>query len=825
MHEDTTKALVATALQKSSSYRVPAKNPVKRYQYNFENAGTEFKSRPDNTIQPEILRRFAITHEVSRICINARKRQIAQLDWNITPIGAGKVAPDGFDKQIDLVKRWFKHPAGPKTRFRQLSDMIIEDLLVLDTIAIYKERDAKGRVVWLKPIDAASIKIVVDEYGDLPEPPNIAYRQYVRGQLQAEFTYDDLIFDCMNPRTTTPYGLAPIESLILVVSSALRASLFNLDYLTYQNIPEGLLEMPEGWSRTMIEEFQDAWDAMVAGQGEVNSKLRVVPTGTKYSATKKPDEMGFAAFNDWLMQITCAMFEIQPHEIGFTDKTNRATAKEQDDVTQRRGIKPLAQMLKELFDDIIQVDLGFENLEFTYVGLEDEDDLLDAQAMQIRIQTGELSIDEARIADGFAPIGIDTPYILAGTGPVWVTSGVVQNELEDSDNHFEVPADANDDEPGDPEGSDDTNNNGPSIDPSIPGGVDQPTNGTSQMSASDTIEDLRKQLVDEPLAKLDKELKAFRTATVRRMKMQKNYRNFESAIMHPVIVAELNARARKATTTAEITKIIRDAEQMIKADPTKSNNKLMVTLAGMAGYSALKSAFKDGIAKQMNTAAAKIAKLSSPPQDAQKFADGAVPKISTLVSKEQVADWNTTVFNTSVQNLYKSVGADTEFDLTSNAYQQTLLNEADTLLQKSSLDDTTKQMVATIVQNGALAGDTPAQIATSITDQVDGISDYRANMIAVTETNSMANSAQLDAMKQMGVTQKSWVTYGDNPCPICEGNEEEGPIDIDKSFDSGDDAPEAHPWCQCALDTDVSADDTDNLWDGSDTGLDDGSAQ
>jgi uncharacterized protein with gpF-like domain len=83
-----------------------------------------------------------------------------------------------------------------------------------------------------------------------------------------------------------------------------------------------------------------------------------------------------------------------------------------------------------------------------------------------------------------------------------------------------------------------------------------------------------------------------------------------------------------------------------------------------------------------------------------------------------------------------------------------------------------------------------------------GFSEDRADLIARTEiarANSDAAVASYGAARDAGVAvRKAWI-LGENPCAICEENEAEGDIDIDDDFPSGDDAPPAHPNCECAV--------------------------
>lgn len=90
-------------------------------------------------------------------------------------------------------------------------------------------------------------------------------------------------------------------------------------------------------------------------------------------------------------------------------------------------------------------------------------------------------------------------------------------------------------------------------------------------------------------------------------------------------------------------------------------------------------------------------------------------------------------------------------------------------------------------------------------------SDYRAEMIARTETSMAMNQGVLEAGRQAEASgakiQKVW-TLGDDPCPLCEDAAAEGAIDLDEDFggDAGD-APPLHPNCECSLDLFESDDD------------------
>ena len=78
----------------------------------------------------------------------------------------------------------------------------------------------------------------------------------------------------------------------------------------------------------------------------------------------------------------------------------------------------------------------------------------------------------------------------------------------------------------------------------------------------------------------------------------------------------------------------------------------------------------------------------------------------------------------------------------------------------------------------------------------------RAELIAGTEiarANSVGALEGYKAVRESGVAVKKEWLLGENPCEICQANAEEGPIDLDDEFSSGDPAPPAHPNCECAV--------------------------
>lgn len=184
----------------------------------------------------------------SHNCINYRKRQVNQLAWDIAPKEVGMSEDKQIHKEIDELRKFFKYPAGDKTMsFRTFVNKIIEDLLVLDAVAIYRRKNRAGGLYGYLPVDGATIELMVNKDGTTPTSPSKAYIQKIKGETKAKLSVDELIYRCLNPRTDTPYGMSPVEALIITVTTALKLDSYNLSYLCYDEMTEILTQ--NGWKK------------------------------------------------------------------------------------------------------------------------------------------------------------------------------------------------------------------------------------------------------------------------------------------------------------------------------------------------------------------------------------------------------------------------------------------------------------------------------------------------------------------------------------------------------------------------------------------------
>jgi hypothetical protein len=221
-----------------------------------------------------------------------------------------------------------------------------------------------------------------------------------------------------------------LESLIITTTTALKLQAYSLAFLTEGNVPEGFVTLPReiASSRDQLKEWQDAWDAMLSGDPRLQQKIKFLPEGMDYVPTRKSEDMTFERFEKWLLQITCSAYGLHPSAIGFNFDVDKTSAKITWEAGRERGLFPTALFLKELFDKIIQDDLGYKDLQFTWTNIDPTNKAEEAKVVTSLINAGLMAVDEWRLGEGLKPIGIKDPFVITPVGPIFLKDLLAQSE-------------------------------------------------------------------------------------------------------------------------------------------------------------------------------------------------------------------------------------------------------------------------------------------------------------------------------------------------------------------------------------------------------------
>jgi hypothetical protein len=116
-----------------------------------------------------------------------------------------------------------------------------------------------------------------------------------------------------------------------------------------------------------------------------------------------------------------------------------------------------------------------------------------------------------------------------------------------------------------------------------------------------------------------------------------------------------------------------------------------------------------------------------------------------------------------------------------------------------AVTDTTRELLRGLVVEAIDKGWSTDALSEAISNAT-AFSEARADMIARTEIAIANVEGSMLAYRESGVVDKKvWLLAQDNPCEVCIANAEQGMIDFNDRFDSGDEAPPAHPNCRCDI--------------------------
>jgi SPP1 gp7 family putative phage head morphogenesis protein len=339
----------------------------------------------------DVLKAIYDAYDVGRMCVNHKVDELRSMEPMFLPATGVK---DDVDDEIEAARMVLASPDRELPYDSWLSKWL-ENAVKYDSAPLYRRRDYNGDVVGLEVVDGKTIFPYIDENGRRPAPPGPAFAQVIHGMIGTWFTTDDMIYVPFRPQEDSPYGMAPMESLLLTANTDLRFQWHFLQLFTDGSVPAGFMEIPPDISSPdQVAEWQDYWDAMVMGDQAKLHQLIAVPNGSKFAQTK-PTEFD-EAFPQYLMRRMCAGHGVVPQDLGFVEDVNRANGETQTDVQFRVNTLPWVRYVEGILTRYLQKDIGLRVKVSLDTGRDKEDRLEEAQAHNLYVQMGAESPDEVR---------------------------------------------------------------------------------------------------------------------------------------------------------------------------------------------------------------------------------------------------------------------------------------------------------------------------------------------------------------------------------------------------------------------------------------------
>lgn len=220
---------------------------------------------------------------------------------------------------------------------------IVEDSLIYDQMTFEVIRNRRGKVESFIATDASTFRIadsffdkdydnaffarngssVWQNKGDFGPMVKGYYPAYVQIYQQTkvnEFYPWELCFGVRNPSTSiyaNGYGCSELEDLINVVTSMLWGDEYNRKFFSQGSAPKGLLRIKGTNNEAALQQFKQQWQSMISGVMQ-GWKTPVVEADVDWIDLQKNNrDMEYTAWMEYLIKLACAIYSIDPTEIGW----------------------------------------------------------------------------------------------------------------------------------------------------------------------------------------------------------------------------------------------------------------------------------------------------------------------------------------------------------------------------------------------------------------------------------------------------------------------------------------------------------------------------
>lgn len=356
-----------------------------------------------------------------------------------------------FEIEEFLLKTGAVPNAKRKDNFDSFLRKVTRDTLTIDAMAWENVKNLKGGLAEIWAVDSATIELVANaplgEDHIVPvyvpitkrgqeDNGHIAYVQKIDGQIIAEYTEEELCYAIRNPRTDiyfTDFGMSELETLIEIVTGIVNGVRYNTSYFSESHLPQGVLEMVGRYEDEDLEAFKRHWKTMVdgaSGKWAVPVMALSDGQGFKFTSFKNSNrDMEYNEFLEFLFNITCAVYQIDPNEVGFKSWTSGKSMTQSDNTeakiaeSQDKGFIPLMQFLANTVNSEV-IDRIDEDYAFTWIGIDEEDEQKKLERDKMLVDMGKVTIAELRKRDDLEEIldedGKPAKWTLAPANPTLI---------------------------------------------------------------------------------------------------------------------------------------------------------------------------------------------------------------------------------------------------------------------------------------------------------------------------------------------------------------------------------------------------------------------
>jgi hypothetical protein len=725
--------------------------------------------------------------------ISMRTADVTKMDWsfnvsqdaintimednNIGNAEASKIARKLNMAQIVKMSEFWENPYPQSDRsWEEWISEFMWQVLVYDGVPVHPHMSLGRDVLGFDIIEASTIKILLDNYGDFPRPPDPAFQQILWGFPRGEFTAssnkdaknymdgqfdiserDQLSYFVMNRRTNTPYGFSPTEQALEIGNIYMeRLKWMMAEYKFGTKASVYLNTNSSDITLNNLTNYNRIINDWVQGSTANRQSHIVLPEGfSKPEFAPTVEEKYKENYDEYLIKRIASFYGVMPTQFGVIPRTGlggKGASEGAQDETESVSIKPQNKYIERCINALCRRYLG-ANRQVTFTLQNEEgsqDEVEKANAAKIYASFGGKTLNTIQGELGLPLYDMpeaDEPMVITPTGPVFL-KGTLAAQIEANT-------------PAEPGATDDQTPPSPS--PQAPQEAqpkEQEGADSGQANAPDVKPDTE--------ALKSGEAKAYRAYISKGRKRPFNF------IHHTPEEAEELKAGLEPRPKSSLTK--RKAEDHPSFHELTNAAKKHATALHVA-----LTAAATGVGMAVTHALRVLSE--TPGANPGSIADLAVAQNISFDTSQ--AEGVLTQLYTVTAQMGAQAGADAAgTDIVGNRAITDLLAQRGYTLQ--GITDSSLKRISDTIAQGLANGDGHRAISDAVNSVI--ADPKRADVIAITEGNRSYNASFIDQLQQNGYQRFDWINDAD-PCDECEG--QLGLHDI------SDAPPPEHPNCRC----------------------------
>lgn len=400
-----------------------------------------YKDKP-SSLSYNILYQMSVKNSVIAAVINTRVNQVSTFTKpkRFSTDGIGfevrlrdpQAVPTKEQQEVIKSLEMFLENCGYKNDndtddFDTFIRKIVRDSLTYDQACFEVVPDRKGKPAQILAVDASTIRAASEDYQDntiwSKNPPKknekVSWVQVIDGTVVSWFTANEMAFGVRNPRSNInlqPYGFSELEQLIQQITSHLYAEEYNSKFFSQGGTTKGIINIksdPNGiGNKEQLDSFKRQWRAQVNGMaGAWKTPVLQVPQGIEYiNVSQSNRDMEFNQWMNYLINIVCAVYAIDPAEINFANNGGAAGQSSVFESSQEqklknskdKGLKPLLRFVETIINKFVISRFSAEYV-FSFTGLDEksEEEKAELETKQSKVWK---TVNEIRKEHGEKPI-------------------------------------------------------------------------------------------------------------------------------------------------------------------------------------------------------------------------------------------------------------------------------------------------------------------------------------------------------------------------------------------------------------------------------------